>query len=152
MGYDIHRLEKGRKLILCVEAIDYEYGLVGHSDADVVLHAIMNAILGALGKGDIGEHFPDNDPKYKDIDSKILFSKVVEMLNSEGYKVSNLDVSIICQRPKLLKYKAKMKKNLSELLKISEDKINIKANTNEGMDAIGKGLAIASIANVLIYR
>ena len=152
LGYDIHRLEKGRKLILCGEEIAYDYGLVGHSDADVVLHAIMNSILGALGKGDIGEHFPDTDPAYKDIDSKILFKKVVDILNEDGYKIANLDVSIICQRPKLLKYKEKMKANLANLLSIEEDKINIKANTNEGMDAIGKGLAIASIANVLIYK
>ena len=152
LGYDIHRLEKGRKLILCGEEIAYDYGLVGHSDADVVLHAIMNSILGALGKGDIGEHFPDTDPAYKDIDSKILFKKVVDMLNEDGYKIANLDVSIVCQRPKLLKYKDKMKANLVSLLNIEEGKINIKANTNEGMDAIGKGLAIASIANVLIYK
>ena len=152
LGYDIHRLEKGRDLILCGEKIDYEYGLVGHSDADVVLHAIINAILGALGKGDIGEHFPDTDPKYKGIDSKILLSEVLELLNNDGYKIGNLDVSIICQRPKLLKYKPKMKANLVKLLNISEDKINIKANTNEGMDAIGKGLAIASLANFFIYK
>lgn len=152
LGYDIHRLEKGRKLILCGEEINYEYGLVGHSDADVALHAIMNALLGAMGKGDIGEHFPDNDPAYKDIDSKILFSKVTCMLKEEGYKVSNLDVSIICQRPKLLKYKEKMKTNLANLLSVDASQINIKANTNEGMDAIGKGLAIASIASVLIYK
>ena len=152
LGYDIHRLEKGRKLILCGEEIPFEYGLVGHSDADVVLHAIMNSLLGAMGKGDIGEHFPDTDLAYKDIDSKILFNKVVDMLKEEGYKVSNLDVSIICQKPKLLKYKEKMKLNLAKLLNVDVEQINIKANTNEGMDAIGKGLAIASIANVLIYK
>ena len=151
-GYDIHRLGKNRKLILCGVEIDNEFGLVGHSDADVVLHAIMNGLLGAVGKGDIGEHFPDTDPKYKDIDSKILFKEVMNILNDEGYKVANLDVSIICQRPKLLKYKPLMKQVLADLLKIEEDKINIKANTNEGMDAIGKGLAIATYANVLIYK
>ena len=152
LGYDIHRLGKNRKLILCGVEIDSEVGLVGHSDADVVLHAIMNALLGALGRGDIGEHFPDTDPKYKDIDSKILFKEVMSLLDNEGYKVVNLDVSIICQRPKLLKYKPLMKQVLVDLLKTSEDKINIKANTNEGMDAIGKGLAIACLANVLIYK
>ena len=151
-GYDIHRLGKNRKLILCGVEIENEFGLVGHSDADVVLHAIMNALLGAVGKGDIGEHFPDTDPKYKDIDSKILFKEVMDMLSQDGYKVANLDVSIICQRPKLLKYKEDMKKVLVDLLKIDADKINIKANTNEGMDAIGKGLAIATYANVLIYK
>ena len=152
LGYDIHRLGKNRKLILCGVEIESEFGLVGHSDADVVLHAIMNALLGAVSLGDIGEHFPDSDPKYKDIDSKILFKEVMNLLDNEGYKVANLDVSIICQRPKLLKYKPLMKKVLVDLLKISEDKINIKANTNEGMDAIGKGLAIACLANVLIYK
>ena len=152
LGYDIHRLGKNRKLILCGVEIDSEVGLVGHSDADVVLHAIMNALLGAIGAGDIGEHFPDTDPKYKDIDSKILFKEVMSLLDNEGYKVVNLDVSIICQRPKLLKYKPLMKQVLVDLLKTSEDKINIKANTNEGMDAIGKGLAIACLANVLIYK
>ena len=152
LGYDIHRLEKGRKLILCGVEIDYQLGLAGHSDADVVLHAIMNALLGAMGKGDIGEHFPDTDPKYKNIDSKILFKEVMNLLNNEGFRIANLDVSIICQRPKLLKYKQAMKNVLVELLNIDEDKINIKANTNEGMDAIGKGLAIASLANVMIYK
>ena len=151
-GYDIHRLGKNRKLILCGVEIENELGLVGHSDADVVLHAIMNSLLGAIGKGDIGEHFPDTDPKYKNIDSKILFKEVMNILNKEGYKVANIDVSIICQRPKLLKYKPLMKQVLAGLLKIEEDKINIKANTNEGMDAIGKGLAIASLANVLVYK
>ena len=151
-GYDIHRLGKNRKLILCGVEIENELGLVGHSDADVVLHAIMNSLLGAIGKGDIGEHFPDTDPKYKNIDSKILFKEVMNILNKEGYKVANIDVSIICQRPKLLKYKPLMKQVLADLLKIEEDKINIKANTNEGMDAIGKGLAIASLANVLVYK
>ncbi|MBO4622813.1 MAG: 2-C-methyl-D-erythritol 2,4-cyclodiphosphate synthase [Bacilli bacterium] len=152
LGYDIHRLEKGRKLILCGVEVDYQLGLAGHSDADVVLHAIMNALLGAMGKGDIGEHFPDTDPKYKNIDSKILFKEVMNLLNNEGFRIANLDVSIICQRPKLLKYKQAMKNVLVELLNIDEDKINIKANTNEGMDAIGKGLAIASLANVMIYK
>ena len=152
LGYDIHRLGKNRKLILCGVEIESEFGLVGHSDADVVLHAIMNALLGAASLGDIGEYFPDSDPKYKDIDSKILFKEVMNLLDNEGYKVINLDVSIICQRPKLLKYKPLMKKVLVDLLKISEDKINIKANTNEGMDAVGKGLAIACLANVLICK
>ena len=151
-GYDIHRLGKNRKLILCGVEIESEVGLIGHSDADVVLHAIMNSLLGAVGKGDIGEHFPDTDPKYKDIDSKILFKEVMDLLTSEGYKIANIDISIICQRPKLLKYKEDMKKVLVDLLKIDADKINIKANTNEGMDAIGKGLAIACYANVLIYK
>ena len=112
----------------------------------------MNALLGAASLGDIGEHFPDTDPKYKNIDSKILFKEVMKLLNNEGFRIANLDVSIICQRPKLLKYKQAMKNVLVELLNIDEDKINIKANTNEGMDAIGKGLAIASLANVMIYR
>lgn len=152
LGYDIHRLGKNRKLILCGVEIDSEVGLIGHSDADVVLHAIMNALLGAASLGDIGEHFPDTDPKYKDVDSKILFKEVMNLLDNEGYKVANLDVSIICQKPKLLKYKPLMKQVLVDLLKTSEDKISIKANTNEGMDAIGKGLAIACLANVLIYK
>lgn len=151
LGYDIHRLGRNRKLILAGVNIPYELGLIGHSDGDVVYHAIMNAILGALGKGDIGEHFPDTSEEYKDIDSKILFEEVVKLLKNEKYHIGNLDVSIICQRPKLLNYKKQMVQNIASICEISEDKVNVKANTNEGMDAIGKGLAIACLANILIY-
>jgi len=150
IGYDIHPLVPGRKLILGGVEIAFEKGLFGHSDADVLIHAIMDAIIGALGLGDIGEHFPDSDPTYKDISSLILLSKVEELLSSSRFRVVNVDSVIIAEAPKLSPYINEMRKKLASVLKVEEERINIKATTNEKIGDIGEGKAIASQAVVLL--
>ncbi|MCD6451562.1 MAG: 2-C-methyl-D-erythritol 2,4-cyclodiphosphate synthase [Acidobacteria bacterium] len=150
IGYDIHPLVPGRKLILGGVEIAFEKGLFGHSDADVLIHAIMDAIIGALGLGDIGEHFPDSDPTYKDISSLILLSKVEELLSSSRFRVVNVDSVIIAEAPKLSPYIGEMRKKLASVLKVEEERINIKATTNERIGDIGEGKAIASQAVVLL--
>lgn len=152
IGYDIHRLVEGRKLFLGGIEIAYDRGLDGHSDADVVLHAICDAILGAAGKGDIGEHFPNTDPQYKNISSSILLKKVNQEVNDEGYKVSNVDVMIQAEEPKLAAYKAKMKFHIAYELAIDESQVNIKAGTNEGLGFIGEKKAIACYAVVVLKK
>lgn len=152
LGYDIHRLVEGRKCVLGGVVIPYEKGLEGHSDADVVLHALCDAILGALGYGDIGEHFPNTDPAYKDISSLILLEKVEEVLRQNGFKVSNVDIMIQAQAPKVNPYKEKMCVNIANTLNIPQADINIKATTQEGLGALGNKEGIAAFANVLIYR
>jgi 2-C-methyl-D-erythritol 2,4-cyclodiphosphate synthase len=144
IGYDIHRLVTGRKLVLGGVEIPFEKGLSGHSDADVLAHSICDAILGALGKGDIGLHFPDTDPKYKDISSLILLGKVSEIMTEANFQVNNLDSIIIAQSPRLLSYIEEMKKNVSGVLNSSREVINIKATTNEGLGLIGQGEGIAA--------
>jgi 2-C-methyl-D-erythritol 2,4-cyclodiphosphate synthase len=144
IGYDIHRLVTGRKLVLGGVEIPFEKGLSGHSDADVLAHSICDAILGALGKGDIGLHFPDTDPKYKDISSLILLGKVSEIMTKENFQINNLDSVIIAQKPHLLPYVEEMKKNVSKVLNSSREVINIKATTNEGLGLIGQGEGIAA--------
>lgn len=144
IGYDIHRLVTGRKLVLGGVEIPFEKGLFGHSDADVLAHSICDAILGALGKGDIGLHFPDTDPKYKDISSLILLGKVSEIMTEANFQVNNLDSVIIAQSPRLLSYIEEMKKNVSGVLNSSREVINIKATTNEGLGLIGQGEGIAA--------
>ena len=150
IGYDIHPLVPGRKLILGGVEIAFEKGLFGHSDADVLIHAIMDAIIGALGLGDIGKHFPDSDPTYKDISSLILLSKVEELLSSSRFRVVNVDSVIIAEAPKLSPYIGEMRKKLASVLKVEEERINIKATTNERIGDIGEGKAIASQAVVLL--
>jgi len=152
IGYDIHPLIPGRKLILGGVEIAFEKGLFGHSDADVLIHAIMDAIIGALGLGDIGEHFPDSDPTYKDISSLILLSKVEELLSSSRFRVVNVDSVIIAEAPKLSPYIGEMRRKLASVLKVEEERINIKATTNERIGDIGEGKAIASQAVVLLVR
>ncbi|MBP5468630.1 MAG: 2-C-methyl-D-erythritol 2,4-cyclodiphosphate synthase [Candidatus Riflebacteria bacterium] len=152
LGHDIHAFEKGRELWLGGVKIDYEMGLKGHSDADALVHAIMDAMLGALALGDIGQHFPDTDPQYEGISSMKLLKKVVELTQSKGYKVGNLDCMIHCEKPKLLPYKPTMIKNLSEVLGISEDRISVKAGTNEKMDSVGEGRSIECDAVVLMIK
>jgi len=144
IGYDIHRLVTGRKLVLGGVEIPFEKGLSGHSDADVLAHSICDAILGALGKGDIGLHFPDTDPKYKDISSLILLGKVSEIMTEANFQINNLDSVIIAQSPRLLPYVEEMKKNVSGVLNSSREVINIKATTNEGLGLIGQGEGIAA--------
>ncbi len=146
LGYDIHRLIEGRKLFLGGVEIPYIKGLEGYSDADVLLHAICDAILGAIGKEDIGIHFPNNDPKFKGISSLELLHKVAVLAEASGYKIINIDSTLILEEPKILPFKAKMKKTLASVLGIDEDRLNIKATTQEGVGAIGRGEAIAAYA------
>ncbi|MBF0489432.1 MAG: 2-C-methyl-D-erythritol 2,4-cyclodiphosphate synthase [Candidatus Omnitrophica bacterium] len=152
IGFDVHRLVSGRKLFLGGIEIPYHLGLDGHSDADVVMHALCDAILGASGKGDIGEHFPNTDPRYKNISSSLLLKRVNELANDDGYKVSNVDVMILAENPKLAEFKAKMKFHIAFELAIDETQVNIKAGTNEGLGFIGKGEAIACYATVLLKK
>lgn len=150
LGYDVHKLVEGRKLILGGVEIDFDKGLLGHSDADVLTHAIMDALLGAAGMGDIGKHFPDNDNSYKDISSMKLLYQVLYLLKKQNYSIINIDATIIAQKPKLLNYMDTMKKNIATVLEISENQINIKATTEEGLGFTGAGLGIAANAVCLI--
>lgn len=152
LGHDIHAFERGRELWLGGVKIEHEFGLKGHSDADALIHAIMDAMLGALSLGDIGQHFPDTDPKYKGISSMRLLRYVVELTSANGYKVGNLDCMIHCEKPKLAPYKLEMVKRLSEALGVSPDRVSVKAGTNEKMDAVGNGLAIECQAVVLMIK
>ncbi len=152
IGYDIHRLVEGRKLFIGGEEIPYHKGLLGHSDADVLLHAICDALLGACGQGDIGEHFPDTDPKYRNIASTKLLEDTCEIIKSKGFVIVNIDSVIIAEEPKLLPFRNKIIKKISQILKINEEKISLKAKTNEGLDATGQGQAIACYAVVLIEK
>lgn len=149
---DIHRLVPNRKLILGGVVIPHDYGLLGHSDADVVLHAIAEAILGALSLGDLGQHFPDTDPKYKGIDSSVILTNVVEKMTHMKFQVSNVDVSIHAEKPKLLPYREMMRERISKLLGCSINDVNVKAGTNEGLDAIGRHEAIEAVAVVLLKQ
>ena len=151
-GYDVHRLKEGRKLIIGGVNIPYDRGLDGHSDADVLVHAINDAILGALGKGDIGMHFPDTDQKYKDIYSVLMTHEVVRIMDEEGYEVNNLDCTIAAEKPKLSPYLPEMKRILSEALRTTEDRINIKATTTEGLGYIGREEGIAAYAVLTLIK
>ena len=144
IGYDIHRLATGRRLVLGGVEIPFEKGLIGHSDADVLTHSVCDAILGASGKGDIGRHFPDTDPEYKDISSLILLEKVCEIMAKGNFRVNNLDSIIIAESPHLSPYIEEMVKNIGKVLKIGPELINIKATTNEKLGAIGQGEGIAA--------
>ncbi len=149
-GFDIHRLVENRDLILGGVKIPYKKGLLGHSDADVLIHAIIDSIFGAMNIGDIGEHFPDNDPRYKNISSLELLKLTGELSDKKGYKIINIDSTVICEEPKLLNYKKEMKKNISNALKISEDDISIKEKTKEKLDSTGQGLSIEAQSVCLI--
>ena len=151
-GYDAHRLVQGRKLMLCGTEIPHDRGLDGHSDADVAVHALMDALLGALALGDIGRHFPDNDPRYEGADSMKLLEKVMAMIAEKGYRVGNADVTIVAQRPKLAGYMARMRARLAEGLDVDEDRVNVKATTTERMGFEGEELGISSQATVLLYK
>lgn len=143
-GYDLHRLVEGRKLILGGVDIPFEKGLLGHSDADVAVHALMDALLGALALGDIGKHFPDNDPEYCGISSILLLKKVYALISSENYTLSNADITIIAQKPKLLPYIPEMRKSVAEALGCDISQISIKATTEEGLGFTGSGEAISA--------
>lgn len=152
MGYDVHRLTEGRKLILGGVEIPYEKGLLGHSDADVLVHAVMDALLGAVGERDIGSHFPDTDPAYKGADSILLLKEVGKIVKSKGYNISNIDSTIVAQRPKLAMYIDNMKTNIANALEIEPDCVNVKATTTEKLGFEGEGLGISSQAICLVYK
>ena len=136
-GYDVHRLVEGRDLILGGVKIEFELGLLGHSDADVLLHAVSDALLGAAGLGDIGRHFPDTDPKYKGADSRVLLRHVVKLVRENGYSISNVDVTMIAQKPKLKDHIPQMVKNIAADLEIAENRVNVKATTEEKLGFTG---------------
>ncbi|OON95854.1 MAG: 2-C-methyl-D-erythritol 2,4-cyclodiphosphate synthase [Candidatus Epulonipiscioides saccharophilum] len=151
-GYDVHRLVEGRQLILGGVKIPYEKGLLGHSDADVLIHSIIDSLLGATNLGDIGVHFPDNDLKFKDISSLELLKTVRNLIQETGYKISNIDATIIVQEPRIRPYIETMKINISTALAIGIEQINIKATTEEGLGFTGKREGIAANSSALIYR
>ena len=149
-GYDVHKLVQGRDLILGGVNIPYEKGLLGHSDADVLVHAVMDALLGAAALGDIGQHFPDTDPAYKGISSIELLKKVGELLDGKGYVVENIDATIIAQRPKLAQYRPQMAANIADALHLDVSRVSVKATTEEGLGFTGTGEGISSQAITLL--
>lgn len=151
-GYDVHRLVENRRLILGGVEVPFDKGLLGHSDADVLLHAVSDALLGAAGLGDIGKHFPDNDDSFKDIDSRILLRDVVKLVKEEGYTISNIDATIIAQMPKLAPFIDQMLKNIASDCGVSNDRVNVKATTEEKLGFTGSGEAISSHSVCLIIK
>ena len=149
-GTDIHRLVSGRKLVLAGVHVPAPFGELAHSDGDVIYHASMDAILGALALGDIGKHFPDTDARYKDIDSSLLFKKVVALMKEKGYRINNIDVMVTLEKPKLKDYIIEMRNNIANILETSIDNVSVKAGTNEGLDALGRGEAVKAEVIVLL--
>ena len=145
-GYDVHRLVEERKLILGGVEVPYEKGLLGHSDADVLVHALMDAMLGAAGMGDIGRHFPDTDNQYKGIDSMLLLERVTQLLSEAGYSVNNVDVTVVAQRPKLAGFIPQMVANIARVVRVEESMVNVKATTTEKLGFEGEGLGISAYA------
>lgn len=150
LGFDVHRLVPGRPLILGGVNIPYQLGLAGHSDADVLVHALMDALLGALALGDIGQHFPDDDSRYAGIDSFLLLSRVMDLVKARGYRVGNVDLVVIAERPKLANYKGEMRQNLAKALEIDLAAVGLKATTTEQLGFTGRGEGIAAQAVVLL--
>jgi 2-C-methyl-D-erythritol 2,4-cyclodiphosphate synthase len=150
IGYDVHRLVKGRKLIIGGLEIPFEKGLLGHSDADVLVHAVCDALLGSVGMGDIGRHFPDTDPQYKDISSLKLLSQTNAMVRQKGFTIRNIDTIIFAEAPKIGPYRETMQKNLAQALEVNPHCINIKATTTEGLGIIGQGEGIGAMSVVLV--
>ncbi|QWV95778.1 2-C-methyl-D-erythritol 2,4-cyclodiphosphate synthase [Geomonas oryzisoli] len=151
-GYDVHRLVEGRKLILGGVDVPYAKGLLGHSDADVLLHAISDAILGAIGEGDIGKHFPDTDPAFKGADSRKLLRHVMDLAERKGYMIGNVDATIVAQRPKLAPFIQQMRENIAETLGTEEDRVNVKATTTEELGFAGRGEGIAAYSVALLAK
>ena len=149
-GYDVHKLVEGRDCIICGVKIPYEKGLLGHSDADVALHALSDAILGAAAMGDIGKHFPDTDERYKGASSRVLLREVLDIVGSRGYKVVNADVTIVAQRPKMSPYIDEMRANIAEDLSVDIDAVSVKATTTEKLGFEGRGEGISAMAVVLL--
>lgn len=152
MGYDVHRLVAGRKLILGGVEVPFEKGLLGHSDADVLLHAVADALLGAAALGDIGRHFPDTDPRYEGADSGKLLAHVRELLEEKGYRVGNVDATVVAQRPKLMAFIPRMTANIAQILRVPEDAVNVKATTEERLGFTGSGEGISAYAVAGIER
>ncbi|MEW9672322.1 2-C-methyl-D-erythritol 2,4-cyclodiphosphate synthase [Ammoniphilus sp. 3BR4] len=151
-GFDVHQFAENRELIIGGVNIPYEKGLLGHSDADVLLHAISDAVLGALGEGDIGKHFPDTDQAYKDADSKVLLQQVVRIMKQKGYQVVNIDCTIIAQKPKMAPYIGEMNQVIAHLLETETNQVNVKATTTEKLGFTGRGEGIAAQAVVLLSK
>ena len=151
-GYDVHKLVEGRDLIVCGEKIEYEKGLLGHSDADVALHALCDALLGAAALGDIGKHFPDTDEKYRGISSLLLLKEVMRLVRDKGYSAVNADITIVAQSPKMSPYIEKMRKNVATAMEIDIDFVNVKATTTEKLGFEGRGEGISATAAVLIEK
>ena len=151
-GFDIHKLAEGRKLILGGVELEYNKGLLGHSDADALAHSIIDALFGALALGDIGTHFPDNDPKYKDINSMILLKEAYSLVKGKGYEINNLDNTIFAQEPKIKPYICKIQENLANILEIDKNLISIKAKTMEEQDSVGEKKAISTQSIVLLRK
>lgn len=151
-GYDVHQFAEGRKLFIGGVQLEYFKGLAGHSDADVLLHAISDALLGALALGDIGIHFPNNEPKYKNIDSKILLAKTYDLIKDNGYLLCNIDSTVVAQEPKLSPYIPSMRKVIAEILSVGVEQISIKATTSEGLGFEGRGEGISAYAVVLLNK
>jgi len=149
-GFDVHQLQEGRDFWLGGIHIPAQKGILGHSDADVLLHAICDAILGSLALGDIGKHFPDTDQSFKGIDSKILLAKVIELITEKGYKIGNIDTTVVCQKPKIMPYALQMQECISSICNIGINDISIKATTNETMGFIGREEGIVAYAVVLL--
>lgn len=149
-GYDVHRLTQGRRLILGGVDIPWDRGLLGHSDADVLTHAVMDALLGAAGLGDIGKAFPDTDPAYEGADSVALLERVARMIGQAGYRVGNVDATVLAQRPKLLPHIPQMRSNLARAMGVAEGRVNVKATTEEGLGFTGRGEGVAAHAVVLL--
>lgn len=151
-GFDVHAFAENRKLILCGVEVENDKGLLGHSDADVVTHAIMDAILGAAAKGDIGKHFPDTDVNYKGADSLKLLERVMEIISEDGYKISNIDATIIAQKPKLAPHIENMRENIARVVKIEKNRVNVKATTTEKLGFTGRGEGIAAEAVCVLTK
>lgn len=149
-GTDIHRLVEGRKLVLAGVNIPAPFGELAHSDGDVVLHALMDAVLGALALGDIGKHFPDTDHKYKDVDSSILVKQVALLMKENGFCINNIDINITLEKPKIKDYIVSMRENIAVLFETNINNVSVKAGTNEGLDAVGKGEAVKAEAIVML--
>ncbi|MEZ0322938.1 MAG: 2-C-methyl-D-erythritol 2,4-cyclodiphosphate synthase [Hydrogenothermaceae bacterium] len=152
IGYDIHRLERGKKLVIGGVEIPFEKGFNAHSDGDILFHALTDALLGAVGYGDIGELFPDTDPSFRDMDSSTFLKKAKEIVDEKGYKISNIDSVIIIEKPKLLPYREKIIENTAKVLGIEKNKIFVKAKTNEKLDSIGESLGASCYVTVIIYK
>ena len=151
-GYDVHRLTEGRRLILGGVDIPYEKGLLGHSDADVLVHALMDALLGAAALGDIGKHFPDSDERFRGADSITLLKQVCNILSERGYRVGNVDCTVLAQRPKLAPYIPQMRENIASAMEVAADRVSVKATTEEGLGFTGEGLGIAAHAVALLME
>ncbi len=150
MGYDVHPFAEGRPLILGGLTIPFHQGLAGHSDADCLVHAICDALLGAISAGDLGSHFPDTDPRYKDIESLLLLKKVAEMVEQQGLSIANIDATIVAQAPQLAPYRLQMEEKIAQTVRVGREQVNVKATTTEGLGFIGRGEGIAAYAVVLV--